>query len=94
MAESNRARRRVIVTGYVQGVGFRFSAQRRAQSLGLNGWIRNVPGGAVEAVVEGAPEAVRSFVEWAHSGPSGAAVENVEITAESPSGELGFRILS
>jgi acylphosphatase len=81
------------ITGYVQGVSFRYFAQREARSLGLGGWVRNAPDGSVEAVVEGEPEAVRSFVTWAHSGPSGAAVDSVESEEEAPQGERVFRIL-
>jgi acylphosphatase len=83
----------VVIVGYVQGVGFRYAAQRQAQSLGLHGWVRNTPNGSVEAVVEGNSEAVRSFESWAQSGPSQASVESVETYSEIPRGETGFRIL-
>jgi acylphosphatase len=94
MAGENRPLRlHLSITGYVQGVSFRYSAQRQARSLGLSGWVRNAPDGSVEAVVEGEPEAVRSFVTWARSGPSGAAVDSLETEEEAPQGERGFRIL-
>jgi acylphosphatase len=92
-AESNPQRVHLVIRGYVQGVNFRYSAQRQARSLGLSGWVRNTPNGSVEAVVEGDPEAVRSFVNWAHSGPSGAAVDVVDTDEEPSRGEHGFRIL-
>jgi acylphosphatase len=92
-AESHPQRLHVVVRGHVQGVNFRYSAQRQARSLGLNGWICNAPDGSVEAVIEGEPDAVRSFVSWAHSGPSGAAVDSVDTDEEPPRGERGFRIL-
>jgi acylphosphatase len=92
-AESNPQRVHVVVRGYVQGVKFRYSAQRQARSLGLNGWVRNAPDGSVEAVVEGEPEAMRSFVTWMHSGPSGASVDSVDTDEEPAQGEVGFRIL-
>jgi acylphosphatase len=92
-AESNPKRVHIVVRGHVQGVNFRYSAQRQARSLGLNGWVRNTTDGSVEAVVEGDPEAIRSFVNWAHSGPSDAAVDAVDADEESPQGERGFRIL-
>jgi acylphosphatase len=93
VVESNPLRLHLVITGHVQGVAFRYSAQRQARLLGLNGWVRNLPDGSVEAVVEGKPEAARSFVTWTNSGPSSAAVDSVETDEESPRGELGFRIL-
>lgn len=93
VAESKPLRLHLVISGQVQGVGFRYSAQQQARSLDLNGWVRNLPGGSVEAVVEGEPEAVGTFVTWAHSGPSGAVVDSVETEAESPRGEPGFRIV-
>lgn len=94
MADSRPIRQHVVIAGYVQGVGFRFAARHQALSLGLHGWIRNTPDGSVEAVVEGRPDAVHSFVDWARSGPSGASVESVETSEELPHGEREFRILS
>jgi acylphosphatase len=91
--ESDPLRLHLVISGYVQGVGFRYSAQREARSLGLGGWVRNAPDGSVEAVVEGESGAVRSFVDWAHSGPSGAAVDSVGTEEEAPQGERGFQIL-
>jgi acylphosphatase len=85
-------RRRVVVRGQVQGVFFRDTARRRAESLGVAGWIANRPDGAVEAVFEGEPDAVESMVEFARQGPRGAVVEEVEVSEEEPRGESGFRI--
>jgi acylphosphatase len=82
-----------MITGHVQGVSFRYSAQRQARSFGLDGWVRNAPDGSVEVVVEGEPEAVRLFVNWAHSGPPGATVDSIDTEEEAPRGEQGFRIL-
>jgi acylphosphatase len=86
-------RRRVVVHGRVQGVFFRDSARRMAQSRGLGGWVRNTPEGTVEAVFEGEPAAVESMVRWCDEGPRGAIVERVEVTAEEPEGLTEFRIL-
>lgn len=86
-------RRRVIVHGRVQGVFFRDTARRMAQSRGLGGWVRNTPEGTVEAVFEGEPEAVESMVAWCGEGPRGALVERVELTAEQPEGLTEFRIV-
>ncbi len=78
--------------GRVQGVFFRDTARRMAQSRGLGGWVRNMPDGSVEAVFEGDAEAVESMVAWCGQGPRGALVERVEVTEEEPEGLTEFRI--
>ena len=87
---SERVRARVRVRGRVQGVFFRAEARDRARSLGVAGWVRNVPDGSVEAVFEGDEQRVESMVEWMRRGPSGAAVESVEAVREEPREEQGF----
>jgi acylphosphatase len=81
---------RVVVTGRVQGVGFRYATVQRARSLGLGGWVRNRLDGSVEAVFEGPPERVRSMVDWCRRGPRGARVERLEEASEQPVGEGAF----
>ena len=76
----------------MQGVFFRAEARARAESLGVAGWIRNLPDGSVEAVFEGDDERVESMVGWCRRGPSGAEVEAVDVEREEPVGEPGFRI--
>jgi acylphosphatase len=88
-----RIRRHVVVHGQVQGVYFRDSVRRLARELGVSGWIRNRPDGAVEAALEGTPDAVERIIEWSHQGPLGARVDQVEVYEEQPSGETGFRAL-
>jgi acylphosphatase len=83
---------RVQVRGRVQGVFFRAEARARAESLGVAGWIRNLPDGRVEAVYEGEDEQVESMVEWCRRGPAGAEVEAVDVEREEPVGETGFRV--
>jgi len=83
-------RRRVLVHGRVQGVGFRYTLARAAQSRGIAGSARNRPDGSVEAVFEGEPEAVESLVRIAHEGPRGASVERVEVFEEEPEGLARF----
>ena len=83
---------RVVVRGRVQGVGFRWSCARRAESLGLHGWVANRRDGSVEAVVEGAPDAVQRWVEWAREGPAGTIVSGVDVADREPAGLRGFRI--
>jgi acylphosphatase len=87
-----RARSRVVVRGRVQGVFFRDSVRRRAESRGVTGWVSNRRDGAVEAVFEGEPDAVASLVEYAREGPRAAEVEDVEVSDEEPQGLRGFEI--
>jgi len=75
-----------MVHGIVQGVYFRYSTQREAQSLGLTGWVRNLPDGGVEIVCEGPKDAVEKLVLWARSGPRGALVEHVDVSWEDYTG--------
>ncbi|MDH5307168.1 MAG: acylphosphatase [Myxococcales bacterium] len=90
--EPARVRRRVVVHGRVQGVWFRASTEQEARRAGLGGWVRNCAGGSVEAVFEGAPDAVERLVQYVHRGPSGARVARVEVHEETPRGEAHFRV--
>lgn len=87
-------RRRVLVWGVVQGVGFRWHCAREAARLGVAGGVRNLRTGDVEIVAEGEPDAVERLVAWARHGPSGAEVMGVEVTDEEPAGATGFRVES
>ena len=69
--------RRLSIAGRVQGVGFRYSMERKARALGVAGWVRNRREGGVEAVVQGSAEAVEAIISWARSGPPGALVTDV-----------------
>jgi acylphosphatase len=89
---SERVRRRVIVRGNVQGVFFRDSCRREAQSRGVAGWVANRPDGAVEAVFEGEPDAVGALLSWCREGPRSADVDTVDETSEEPEGLSGFRV--
>lgn len=85
--------RRFVVTGRVQGVGFRYFAQRQATSLGLAGWVRNLPGGrTVEAVAEGAPAALDALAAALREGPSGGFVSHLEAYPQPPEHLTGFEI--
>ncbi len=85
-------RRRVVVHGSVHGVGFRVSCARRAEALGLGGWVRNCSDGTVEAVFEGGEEAVTAIVEWCRRGPPAAEVTDVEVFEEVPQWQQGFSV--
>ena len=87
-------RAHVYVTGYVQGVFFRHSLAQRARAAGVTGWVKNLPDGRVETVMEGEEEAVRALVEWCKTGPPHATVERIELEWETVSGDFsGFRTL-
>jgi acylphosphatase len=85
-------RRRVVIHGRVQGVFFRDTTRRMAESRALSGWVSNRPDGAVEAVFEGDADAVEAMLDFCRHGPRGAAVERVDVTEEEPEGVKGFSI--
>lgn len=88
-----KARAHVFVTGLVQGVNFRFNTASKARKLGIRGWVRNLPDGRVEAVLEGEKSAVDKLIEWCRVGPPGAIVEDLELAYEQYTGEFeDFRI--
>ena len=88
----DRVRRRVFVSGRVQGVTYRASTRRTANELGVDGWVRNLDDGRVEAVFEGSGEAVDRVLEWCHDGPDRARVEDVSAEEEPPEGLDGFEV--
>ena len=81
--------RQYRIRGRVQGVGFRYFTHGVALREGLSGWVRNAPGGEVEAFVEGDLEAVERFERSISRGPTGARVEDVQITDVPPTGRTG-----
>jgi len=85
-------RRRVVIHGRVQAVGFRYSLARAAETRGVAGWARNLPDGTVEAAFEGEREPVEAMMRLSRDGPRGAAVERVEAAEEKPEGLRGFEI--
>ncbi len=85
-------RRRVVIEGRVQGVGYRVSCARRAAAAGLSGAVRNLPDGRVEAIFEGPPEAVDALVAWCRRGPNAARVTRVAVSELAPTGATGFVI--
>lgn len=85
-------RRRVVVEGRVQGVGYRVSCAHHAQAAGLGGSVRNLPDGRVEATFEGASAPVDELVAWCRRGPNEARVTRVEVAELEPTGVTGFTI--
>ena len=90
--DADRERVHVFVSGRVQGVTYRASTREAARERGVDGWVRNLDDGRVEAVFEGDPDAVSAMVEWCHEGPARANVTDVETHEEPPEGETGFEI--
>ncbi len=89
-----KVRAHVFISGRVQGVFFRSTAKEWADELGIKGWIRNLPDGRVEAVIEGDKDKVDEMLELLRRGPPLAVVEDVEIDWEDYKGEFrDFRII-
>jgi len=83
----------LLISGRVQGVFYRYTAQKVALRLNVKGWIKNLPNGKVEALVIGSPSAVEAFIDWCHEGPPGAVVTDVVVEMVTPSPETeGFNI--
>ncbi len=91
--ERKLIRTRIIVKGVVQGVGFRYFTHHLARKLGISGYVRNRPDGAVEVEIEGEDGAVRAFVDDLSIGPRAAHVTGIEVENLPPGGEYnGFEI--
>ncbi|MFB6311043.1 MAG: acylphosphatase [Salinirussus sp.] len=89
---TKRVRAHVYVSGRVQGVYFRATTRDTARDHDVDGWVKNLADGRVEAVFEGEPDAVESMVEFCHEGSDRARVENVDVDYEDPEGLTGFEI--
>jgi acylphosphatase len=86
MAENVRAH--AIISGRVQGVGFRYDMQWAAQGIGVHGWVRNRRDGSVEALIEGDKERVERMLEWCRRGSALSRVAAVDVTWENYTGEF------
>jgi acylphosphatase len=82
----------VTVQGRVQGVSFRYYAQKEAGRLGVHGWVRNEPDGSVLAHVEGEADAVNDMVVWLRHGPRAAHVRECAVRGAAPTGTGSFEI--
>ncbi len=89
---TDRIRAHVYVTGTVQGVYFRATTRDEARDRDVDGWVRNLDDGRVEAVFEGPESAVEEMVEFCHEGSEAAVVEDVQVSYEDPQAEDGFRV--
>ena len=85
---NEKARAHVVVSGQVQGVFFRAKTQEKAQQLEVTGWVKNLSEGRVEAVFEGKKAKVEQMVGWAKKGPSGAIVNDLDLSWEEYRGEF------
>lgn len=86
----------VYISGRVQGVFFRDSTRQQARAASVSGWVRNTDDGRVEAVFEGPRDAVQRIVQWCHSGPPHARVDDVQVEWEQPTSlqSYEFRVKS
>lgn len=87
-------RKRAVVRGLVQGVGFRYNARAEAARLGLSGYARNRPDGSVEVEIEGDAASVARMLDWLADGPRFAEVDSVHVTDVPATGETDFTIES
>ena len=84
--------RHVLVSGRVQGVGFRWHARETAERLGLAGWVKNLPDGRVELWLEGREQAVEAMLVWLGRGPPAAHVKNLEVVERASEGLTSFAV--
>ena len=83
----------MIIEGRVQGVGYRYSAKMKAESLGIRGSVQNLRDGSVFVTAQGEKEAMDNFVRWCYKGPSGAIVRNIEKVQGKTEKVSEFRII-
>jgi DNA ligase D-like protein (predicted 3'-phosphoesterase) len=89
---AKKAAARAVVRGRVQGVGFRDATVRKAQQVGVNGWVRNAEDGSVLAHLEGSEAAVKEMLTFLEAGPPAARVEAVEVEEVKPEGHEQFAV--
>ncbi len=78
----------LIILGKVQGVWYRASAKQKADQLGIKGWVRNLPSGDVEALIQGEEQNLNEMILWCKKGPEYAVVTNVNITEKKTDSEF------
>ncbi|WP_299236159.1 acylphosphatase [Natronomonas sp.] len=89
---SDKVRARVFVSGHVQGVYYRASTREAAAENGVDGWVKNLDDGRVEAVFEGDRPAVEAMIEWCRTGSPRARVDGVDVEYGDPTGVDGFEV--
>ena len=83
---------RLFISGHVQGVWYRASMSNEGARIGLNGWVRNLDDGRVEAVVEGSGDGIQEMIAWCRKGPPMARVDDIAVEDEPATGnEPPFR---
>ncbi len=86
-------RAHLLISGRVQGVFYRMTCRQEGATRRLDGWVRNLPDGRVEALLQGPKEKVEDMIKWCYRGPNGAQVSDIEVTYEETDGDLaGFQI--
>ena len=85
---NEKVRAHIVVSGRVQGIFFRAETQEKAKDLGVTGWVKNLSEDRVEAVFEGERAKVEQMIEWAKKGPSGAIVNDLDLSWEEYQGEF------
>ena len=83
----------LVIVGRVQGVGYRYSAKMKAESLGIRGSVQNLRDGSVFVTAQGEKEAIDNFVKWCYKGPPGAIVKNIEKVQGKSEEFSEFRVL-
>ena len=83
----------LVIEGRVQGVGYRYSAKIKAESLCIKGSVKNMHDGTVFLTAQGAKESMENFVRWCHKGPPGAIVRKIQKVYGKTEGFSEFRIL-
>jgi acylphosphatase len=84
---------RIRISGRVQGVGYRYYTRRCAKELGVTGWVRNLPGGGVEALLEGERQKVGEMLNLLKTGPSQAIVSGMDLSELECKGYEDFKII-
>jgi acylphosphatase len=87
-------KKKLLISGKVQGVSFRFHAHEMATKLEIIGWVKNLGDGRVELVIGGSKKATDTMIQWCYEGPPNAQVENIELSdyaSELPSEPFNIR---
>ncbi len=92
MEEENRERAHVFISGKVQGVFYRANTKEMAAQIGIDGWVKNLNDGRVEAVFEGERKDIEKIIDWCWEGSPQANVEDIDVSWEGPNGIDGFEI--